>query len=638
MFAPRLPGFASGNLLTFGAEANTRGPQERDQFIILDPSRVCEVLDFRNVDAEVARVQIVERGLSRLLPGTDTVVAALAEGVCVVVKLVRHPAAKLFVADMAGLERLELRRFDDRLFQGDRIDGHWISVPEVSVGPVVGALNWCRDADFLDSVLKRIRKLVPQGPAPTRAQISHVVTQLTKAELMPADGSDIDPMLARLRAFGPALSRNIRNLDEIVEIVEAIEPIQQRLESELSGRRSELEAEIRRDLENRARKEIETSQKDLLASRAALEREVSDLRPVLKELEEAADLARNNVADARASIVCELGHVLEQLGDAPPDVDEPIRALSSRLASRLKETAEGFEVISSSGAPWTRPSFARVSATPWSEFSKALDSAALRSGHAREDLILADAAARSGKLVLLPEAVGSHFAECYARLMTGSDLVRHALDPSMIAVDDLWRQPGFGAPTAFARAWAAARLDPTRYRLVLLDGVHRTPTDLWMPTFADILEGERRPTNLLVFATLGGPFIDGARVWSGMKAATVPLSPIRPTRATPEFLSRVVGRPLAMSVFEANVAPVPSRENILKLVSDVEDDDDAAVLGTVVAVYRAAWPLGSEEAAVVAMALAGRGNRLGNGLPPSAFDARLAAGVSWLANALQSEL
>ena len=60
----------------------------------------------------------------------------------------------------------------------------------------------------------------------------------------------------------------------------------------------------------------------------------------------------------------------------------------------------------------------------------------------------------------------------YASAMSCGDIVRRALDPSILCADDLWRQPAGRSPTAFANAWAAASLDARRFRVVLLDGLH----------------------------------------------------------------------------------------------------------------------------------------------------------------------
>lgn len=189
VFAPRLPGFSSRSLLAFSAETNSKNDQERDLYILAQQWGIQEVLDFRSVEVEAARRQLVELGLQQLLFGTDVVVAALSDSTCTVVKMVRHPTDSRWVADIDGLEHLEVRSFDKRLFAKSKIENRWVTVPGVTVGPTVGIVNWCRDSDFLDSVLKRIRKLLPQGATGIqRAQIAPLVARLAQAELLPSGG------------------------------------------------------------------------------------------------------------------------------------------------------------------------------------------------------------------------------------------------------------------------------------------------------------------------------------------------------------------------------------------------------------------------------------------------------------------
>lgn len=112
VFAPRLPGFSSRSLLAFSAEPISKNDQERDLYILAQPWGIQEVLDFRSIEVEAARRQLVELGLQQLLFGTDVIVAALSDGTCTVVKMVRHPADSRWVADIDGLEHLEVRSFD----------------------------------------------------------------------------------------------------------------------------------------------------------------------------------------------------------------------------------------------------------------------------------------------------------------------------------------------------------------------------------------------------------------------------------------------------------------------------------------------------------------------------------------------
>ena len=168
----------------------------------------------------------------------------------------------------------------------------------------------------------------------------------------------------------------------------------------------------------------------------------------------------------------------------------------------------------------------------WETINAAFEAAATRHGYDAEDVLLADVGARAGNIVVLPEEQ-SAFAEAYSEAIAGGNLTRHVLDPSVLNVEDLWTRPGSGQSTAFSKAWTAARFDPSNFFVVLLDGLHRTPLDLWMPSLIDVLDSSLRPSNLLVLATLGPSFIkDESRIWKRLDRSVVAVDPALTTDST----------------------------------------------------------------------------------------------------------
>ncbi len=603
VFAPRLPGFAATELFAFHVEPNPRGPQDKDQLVVVEPRKLFEVLDFRRVPSEIVRSRLVERGIPRMLSGSDTVVAALGHGTCAVVKMVRHPVSDRWVADIEGLECLEIYSFNERLFEGDRIDDRWIAVPGLTIGIALSVVNWCRDADFLDTVLKRLRKINGAG-ALTRAQISQVVMQLDRADLMPAGGADLDPMATRLRDFAPILNSNLEKVDEIVTVLGDLDSVRERLEAEIGARQASLEAEIRREVETRVLRELEESLADLNAERDRLAQEAAVMQSAADEAKAEADAKRVALERARSAFTEELGLILSELNEAPPDGAAGLDTVVSRLVSRLGERGGAFEVAANRGPPWATPRFTAAELKTWSEFEQTLDTMARRWGYASEDLRLADVAARAGRLVLLPEESGAKFVACYADALAGGGFARNTLDPSVICVDDLWRQPGSVHVTAFARVWATARLIPTRYHIVLLDGLHRTPTALWLPSLFEVLDDVRRPDNLLVFATMGEDFVDPQRVWSGPDTSLTALTPKASQGTSPRILARASGVRQPQTCFDALQAPVPAAAEIVNFLTNIETGGSPMSLEVAAAAYRAAWVFGAERAASMARTLA----------------------------------
>lgn len=630
VFAPRLSGFNSRSLLAFSAEPISKNDQERDHYILARPWGIQEVLDFRSVEIEAARRQLVELGLQQLLFGTDVVVAALNDGTCTVVKMVRHPTDSRWVADIDGLDHLEVRSFDKRLFAGSKIENRWVIVPGVTVGPTVGIVNWSRDSDFLDSVLKRIRKILPDGATGIqRAQIAPLVTRLAQAQLLPSGGAEMAPMIARLRSFAPVLLRNVQAVDEIASFLGSLAPVQERLEVEFASRRAELEAEVRRDVEERSTREIEAVLSERLRERDRLAEEVEKLQKTAVDVRTEVKAERQAISDLRSGLADDLTCLLGELNVASPAADDAIAELTSRLRTRFGELGANFELAASRGPPWTAPRFPSHEATPWRDLGRTLEAMALRWGFRSEELQFADASVRAGKLVLLPAGEASKFVSCYAEALTGGSYVRHALDPSLICLDDLWRQPTSGKHTAFARAWAAALVDRRRFQIVLLDGLHRTPLDLWMSAFIEVIEDVRRPANLLIFAGLGDNMIDPEQAWRGPADAVVPLYPVADNQlTTPRLLARATGTSQAVTLFDAATAPLPTRQDVLKIVTDLEAGVSGSNLAFAADIFRSAWPSDPDRAAQLALGV----GRIGESTPQA-----FAAGVAWLNKRLKDE-
>ncbi|MFG1242355.1 hypothetical protein V5F31_08230 [Xanthobacter sp. V7C-4] len=627
VFAPRLSGFGSRSLVAFGIEPNERYDQGRDRYLVSDPREVYEVLDYRKADAETARRQLVEDGLPHPLDGPEHVVAALPGGLCVVVKMVRHPFLDRWVADLNGLEHLSTHVFDERLFEGDRIEGRWMTVPEVTVGAPTGLVDWRRDADFLEAVLKRLRKAGPQvSGSLTLTQITQIVTQLDRADLLPIGAADCEPMRDRLRSFASRLDRNIRALDEIAELLGASPAVRDRLDAELSERRAELEREIRKELEDKFLGELEASFADLAQERDRLAREVEALenergakRDELDELDRSLEVSRYAIAN-------DLTQLLQELGEEPLAEDTGLARLGQRLAATLGEAGASFEIAARGGPPWTTTLRSMAELKPWSEFDKVVKATAERWGYIADDLTAADVAARGGGLVILPEASASRFVACYSEVVSGGGYGRHVLDPSVISLDDLWRLPGSDRYGCFARAWSRAKVDPCRFQLILMDGLHRTPTALWMSGLLDVLRDPRRPRNLLVFASLGEPPIDAFRALRYPIEGMVALAPVVKEGLTTGYLFRAAGKTPPVARFDPTLAPKPTAEEIIKFATSLEQRTPAGVLEIACELHQAAWPFGSERAANLGYAVAGLGDQA-----PTA----LAEGAAWLRERLQ---
>ncbi len=489
VFAPTKPPFAVGELFAFETVANAGGGG-LDRFRLGDTWEVDQILDYTMSDLEDARRAVVEVGVADLHPGTTHVVVALAGDRCVRLAMMPEGTAdNRSLARIEGLEELAVHAFDSRSIAGAMVRGRHLTLPD-TVGRRIGTVDWRRDADFLEAALRRLRRIDGAGDAPTRAQVGQVVSWLTKAGLSAGLAADLGAMRDRLVASAERISLGTAAAQEIARAIAALPPIAERLDVEIATRRdeilatvlSEAEALVRADVASRTA-EATAALQTKAAELATLERGIGEAQAALRETQERHQALHEAVSDALVG----LGEALE---GAP---GSKAAALARRLGERLKDPELAERLVADPRPPWTRVRARGISTMPWDRVADALARTARRRGFASEALFAADVAARAGELVVLPDDVAGAFVRCYADVVAGGAFARLVLDPSTISLDDLWRLPPAGVPTAMAQAWTRSQLDPRTYRIVLLDGLHRTPFDLWLPSFLDVLAAPDRP-------------------------------------------------------------------------------------------------------------------------------------------------
>ncbi|WP_374659911.1 hypothetical protein [Phenylobacterium sp.] len=581
-FAPQLAGWHEDELLTFRIEPNTRDEPNRDEFIVAAPQRPMEILDFRTVDPEVARRTLVEEGLAERRLEGRSVAVALRGDVCVVVRLERHPDERRAVASTGGLEELPLHALDSRTFEGDRIRERFYAVPGVTVGPQVGVVNWCLDADFLKSVVARLRRAGGDN-LPSRSQVEKLVQFLAHAKLAPSNGEDLSAVRARLSVLAGQLGEGVPALYALVDAVAELQPVAEGLDA----RRRQLETELRAEIAPRIRSELEAAQSELTGVRDGL---LAETRALAQQAEAARDDVSTAQADLdalRAAIGEELLAAQRTLADSAPG-DGSAREAAESLSGRLSSTPE---IWPRAAPPWGRVDPGDAETLGGSRYAERLKENAEQFGFVARDALVADVSVRAGRLTLLPEAEADAFVRCLAGVCAGEAYVRHTLDPSVLSLDDLWRHPATGAPTPFAFAWTAAKLDPRRYRVVLLEGVHRTPLDLWAGGLVRILERADRPANLLVFASYGDALLDPARGWAAVTEDAVGLAPTPRVGANAEVLGAAVGRPSLKSRFDPTQAEAPTPSDLLGRLPDIPATASARATARTLAALTAAWPL-----------------------------------------------
>ena len=621
VFAPHLVGFHQDELVMFQVAPNERIEGGRDHCVVSAPQRPVELLDYRDVDPEVARRALVEEGIARGATAERKVVVALRDGWCLPLRLERHPDGRRDVAVTHGLEELPVHTLDLRVFAGDRIRERLFTVPGATVGNQTGVVNWSLDSDFLKSILNRLRRAAGDGFPFSRAQIEQVVKVLARARIAPSNGEDLRAVTARLSALAQSLEDRVASFDELVDVVAELRPVS----DGLSERRQTLEAELRAEIGPLIRRELEAEHAELVQSRDELIAEAAALAHAVEQARADAEAARADVAVVKAELGEQLLAAQGLLAGGAAKSLPRAEAAGEQLAARLSQQPE---IWPKRAPPWARFNEGASEELAWGKFPERLKQAAEQFGFAFEDLAWADVAARSGRLVIVSDREAEAVVRCQAAVLTGGVFVRHLLDPAVISADDLWRRPGTDEPTPLAFAWTAARLDPRRYRIVLLDGLQRSPLDLWAPALIAALEAPERPENLVVFASYGARMLDPARGWADIAEVAVAIEPTPRARLNAELLAGAVGRTTPVSRFDAGQVDGPAEAELFEFLTEIPKRASAATARRALTAVRAAWPLlGVMDLTQVARAL-GAAEDLPEAIRRGAEMARISLGPS----------
>jgi hypothetical protein len=513
------------------------------------------------------------------------------------------------------------------------VEGKWFSVPQITVGQPGDVIDWSVDKDFLDALIKRLKRVgkPEDGTVPfpaTKAQVQAILTTLDRFELFPSQQGAWRAANDRVKRLSADLRIGVEKVDQIVAVLSELSPIEEKLRVEIEARRERIENDLRTRLEEEVRREIEAAHSALMETNRALLAETETLTAKRELISE--EIARRSTE--KDEIVGALERMISDLALVSSDRQtpgEPMRRLASDLQHVLADRGDLITVTDDIPMPLMRPArFDRkIAPRAWSEIGAALNTAATSHGFDASDLRGIDILARSGETVLLGSDVAMSLVRCYASAVAQGLFSVQSLDTSILGHEDIWRTPATGSLTTFSRVWKTACLDRSTLRIVLLEGIERTPMDIWILSFMSLLASPERPANLLVFMSMGGRPIDGRRGVIGLEDLVVPIRPVKTPGLTGEQLRRVLGDAADRVWFDDAVRPRPTKDDFRILVQSclewkIDEDIDFPLRAHV-----AGWPFrGPETDELVRTVWASRLGKNAGTTPPKMF----ADGRDWL--------
>jgi hypothetical protein len=588
-FDPKTFDAAKNSVWVFAIEPNLRiesAGKKRDRFLARDASPATRVIDLSTGSWEEARRKLVEAGLPASAGVFPQAFVILSGQACVRLRFTFDAVSGTLRAEADDLANLPVFRCDRPISAGHTVDGAAYLIPGTEPPEIVEHVDWCPDDEFLPKVLRRIKRVgFGDREALTHKAIEALTAFHRASGTLAGDDPALQRMRRRLQDFLPRFKPDNDQLEAIVAAVEAHRPIAERLERAFAERQAAIEEDARARIEVEIRAQLEADHAAAAARIEAALKDAAEAEEMRREATAHVEAIRTEAAALEAALITEVAGLREALAAAPAGSSGRAQAIARAASAALRGAGEETELIPSALPPWAKATTVVASSIGPEDLVGRLGSAAKAAGIHDADLLVLDAFLRAGEVVAVFGRGSTAVLSAYARCVSAGRVTRFALDPSVIGLDDLWRQAGTGAPTPFALAWNLARSRPTSSVLLVLDAFNAAPFEFWLPALADILMGVDRPKNLLVAATAS------AARWTGHMAVEDFVRSVLPfaLSSTPDAVRaalREVGQaaPGEAAAYDGSRCAAPDASEIAgfmaSLVSRGLDDDVAAARAT----------------------------------------------------------
>ena len=505
LFSPNLTDFVEGQMLTCGIVKNSRRDTPgQDAFLIDKPLAATEVLDFRAGGPDRAREDLFENGIQLHRSGNQEVVVAISETECCKVPMQFHGSSGKHFALKQNLEQYPVYPINSTFFTSKKLEDRYFAVPNLVTGAIISRLNWQNDQDFLELVLKRLRKAHSNAPF-SRNDIQMLSRFLGEINVLPAFSNDWEETSSRAARLVDAIEGNLETLLRISDLFLSSPRVLEQIEL----RRTELEQELKEELRPHVKQLLEAENADLQKQKSAL---IESIKSLDKKASQTKTQRDETLFELKAA-----KDILNRTYDGAQNVIDAIAADNVSEASKVSDaltehvsSAQG-KISRPVSPPWSREGTRdAVEELPIDELQEAAKRVLTGSGLLTDDLLVLDALARSGNIPLLLGPAGVELASVYSNLVAGGQLVREMPNPATICMDDLWRTTASSEITGFAKSWLQAQNNPERTYVVLLENINNSPLDFWLPSLEKTVLTRKSPQNLVVLASIVDAFVDSA--------------------------------------------------------------------------------------------------------------------------------
>lgn len=543
---------AVGSLWVFTTATNTQYEPGRrhDRLLARGIRPATQIIDCSQMDMEAARRELVEVGICANGILSREVVVCLQNGLCAKLHLHFDSSSGRLRTQGSDLDDLALMRYDPVIGDGATLDGARFVVPGRDPTDSVEWVDWSPDNLFLERALKKIRKLIREDrPAADFVTLSTTAIEILSGYLHrngPPFGTR-DPlhrMRRRLSDFLPGFEATRDDVEAIVALLEDYRPVASRLSVDRTARLAEIDGELRQTLEPVVRADIESNHATAIADLERIRTAVTAATDRHTHLQREIETLRATERELIEAITNSVGVIHDVIEGAPGDTGGTLQTIVRAVTAVLGQKDARSNLVPGPIPPWGLGTRSEVVGIGFDRLRERLHAQAGHVGIDISGLSVIDVLLRAGELVVLCNPHDRLLLDAYADVVAGGSIRKQVLDPSLIGLDDLWRQPGSGIPTALANAWIAAQLHADRTIVLLLEGLDSAPLRWWLRALVRELHGTDRPGNLLVVATLDTSRVVSADDMNVMHGHAIPVvTERRPEAWMRGLLSATAGTP-----------------------------------------------------------------------------------------------
>ena len=473
-------------------------PYQKDQYVAPVLRRPIAVVDLSHLTNDHARQLVVEIGLTEADSRQPLVHFRLAEDLWAVFRMEKSEADGKYRPHVSeNLEKVSLLRARGPAPIVELEDLAYLSC-DVVFDPTGRVVDWSSDEQFAGQLMKRLRKILGSSKTlPAEAAGETLTAYLRGAALLPKDRNDAIAFRDRLFEFLTASKDNIEVADEIFSIVRNNEVLQKSIDAEVAIRLEIFKDGVRTQTKQEAKAAWDDEQTSLIKARDVLRRELDAMETQHRASIGRATETRKKIEAVEAGLLGVVDGLKDVLSRAPKSHYERARVIGRQIEKSLGITEEG-TLFPAEAAPWNLGQALVSSQIPISTLKSALTKAAESGGFDDKIMSVFDALVRAGEIPILAGTEFDRLLVCYSMAVTGGRIRRMPLDPGIIGLDDIWRQPGTGKPTAFSFAWSAAKANAEMPVLLILESIESAERWGWCRPLAEFWRSPHRPRNLLL--------------------------------------------------------------------------------------------------------------------------------------------